>query len=776
MIVTKNWLDDWINLENISADELAKKFNSIGLEVDRHETFNVPEKIIIAKVLECEKHPNADKLNVCKVDIGSVTRQIICGAANVRAGQYVAVATIGAKMPGGMVIKPVQLRGVDSEGMICSSAEIGLPKIEDGIMELDESIGDLTLGKPLSENRYFNDDLIEIELTANRGDCLSINGICRDLCAAFNIDFREKDTKKIEDNSKGIGRLINLVHDDDIDVELKYCALDLSSVRLPLLIQLRLAQIQEKKATNLENLLFYATYCSGVILRGYNKNYFESKNSVAQLHLCRDKNSFASVYGAQRASLIGVSQDDESKFSEDSTILILEASYIAPDTISKQMHEHKCKSDELYYRTSRGTDSNLELGMESILELLRSYSDASFYRGMIDLTQNMKNRIISVSVEEINAFIGDTIKKLVIVQILQSLGFGIDKSKGDDFVIEVPHYRHDIINKQDIVEEIVRLVGIDNITSKPFIFAEDNRFNSDYKRYKKCQLYRKKAAYNGFFESVHFVFNERTKLEEFGFTCIEKSRDLLNPIAATLDTLRPTLMLNRLGAASLNAKSGRKSIALFEVGSVFDAERHESLKMGFIISGASQADSLSNAGKPQSVDFAFIVSKIASIIGDIELQPLKTTHSLSNKHQSAQVVQNGNVIGELFKLHPNVQDAYDLEDTFVCEIDFGILEYELKEAENYSKFQASHRDLSVVMPDSLVYEEVKNVIEKSCSSEIIRFYPVDRYRDEKLGDNVSMTLRFILQSNEKTLEEEDITNSMSGVLNALENELGLALR
>ncbi|MEA2112153.1 MAG: phenylalanine--tRNA ligase subunit beta, partial [Campylobacterota bacterium] len=147
-----------------------------------------------------------------------------------------------------------------------------------------------------------------------------------------------------------------------------------------------------------------------------------------------------------------------------------------------------------------------------------------------------------------------------------------------------------------------------------------------------------------------------------------------------------------------------------------------------------------------------------------------------HKYQSASVSQNGTVIGELFKLHPTIQDEYDLTDTFICEVNFESLRHELIEAKEYSKFQASYRDLSVVMPNTLAYDDVKKVIAKSQSDEVVRFYPVDQYRDEKLGDNVSMTLRFILQSNEKTLEEDDITNAMSGMLSALESELGLALR
>ncbi|MEA1919662.1 MAG: phenylalanine--tRNA ligase subunit beta, partial [Campylobacterota bacterium] len=220
MIVTKSWLNEWIDLDGISTDDLCKTFNAIGLEVDSVASYRVPAKIVVGEVIACERHPDADKLNVCKVDVGGGVRQIVCGAFNVRSGIKVAVATIGAEMPSGLVIKPVQLRGVDSEGMICSSTEIGLPKLEDGIMVLDESIGALKLGSELRENIYFNDDKIEIELTANRGDCLSIYGVARDLCAAYNRELCDIAIDHDKEGRVGMGRIAQLTQNDLIDADL----------------------------------------------------------------------------------------------------------------------------------------------------------------------------------------------------------------------------------------------------------------------------------------------------------------------------------------------------------------------------------------------------------------------------------------------------------------------------------------------------------------------------------------------------------------------------
>jgi phenylalanyl-tRNA synthetase beta chain len=274
MIVTKSWLNEWVDLSGISTDELCKTFNSIGLEVDRVKPYRIPKKIVFGKVLECEKHPDADKLNVCQVDIGSSIRQIVCGASNVRAGLNVIVATNGAIMPSGLVIKPVKLRGIDSEGMICSASEVGLEDFQTGIVELDGSIGNYKLGQEVCENSLLNDDLIEIELTANRGDCLSIRGIARDLSAAFDRPLITSKIDEDEDRKVGIGRMLSLSYEKKLNSDLRFRVIDLNELEVPLIVKLRLAQLEEKPNNDLESILTYTTHTTGVILRAYNHSFF----------------------------------------------------------------------------------------------------------------------------------------------------------------------------------------------------------------------------------------------------------------------------------------------------------------------------------------------------------------------------------------------------------------------------------------------------------------------------------------------------------------------
>ncbi len=776
MIVTRTWLNEWIDLDGITTDTLAKTFNAIGLEVDSIKSYHMPKKIVFGKVLECEKHPDADKLNVCKVDIGSSIRQIVCGASNVRVGLNVAVATIGAVMPGGLVIKPVKLRGVESEGMICSPTEIGLEDCQDGILEIDESVGSFKLGTELSTNEVFSDDTIEIELTANRGDCLSIRGIARDLSAAFDRPIKEHKRKEYDDK-RGIGRILNLSHVKDYDVSLHYRAIDLKDLNIPMIVRLRLAQIDEKRNTDTEALMLYATHSTGVILRAYNFGFFCKENEVmARVELKADENGYATIVGDEKASTVGIIQEDISKVTYDEGTMLLEASYIPPDLISKKMSVNKIESGPMFYKTSRGSEPELELGLSFCLDMIESNSSASIYSGSIGLSNLYKEKIVSITKSEIDAIIGAKIDKFVISKILTNLGFNISKSSTDNFVISVPQFRHDIINKQDIVEEIVRLVGIDNIPSKPFILTEKNQLEDDYFEYKKRTIFRHRASANSFFESIHFVFDDKKILNSYGFETTLEKLELLNPIVQTLDTLRPTLLTGLLKAASANTKNGYSSVRLFEIGSVFSPTREESLKMAVLFSGDSETEALSNGGKPAKIDFAHFSQKISDIIGEFELKTYETSHSLSHIYQTAQVLISGEVVGEMFRVHPSVEKEYDLSDTYLCELDFNKIPHTLKTAKKASKYQASFRDLSVIMPKEMSYESVKAVIQANATQELIRFYPVDRYSDESLGNDVSLSLRFVLQSEKKTLEEEDITSSIDAILDSLKSELGIGLR
>ncbi|MDD3054478.1 MAG: phenylalanine--tRNA ligase subunit beta [Aliarcobacter sp.] len=772
MIITRSWLEEFIDISKIPTDDICKTLNAIGFEVDSLEKISIAPKVVIGKVLEKEKHPDADKLNICQIDLGTHQVQIVCGAKNVEVGQFVPVATVGCDLGNDFIIKEAKLRGVESNGMICSATELGLPKLNDGILELDDSIGELVLGKELKEYSKLNDDIIEIGLTANRGDCLSINGIVRELSAFYSIVLIECD-KKINYNKLGIGQLLEIECDKYIDSSLSFIVIDFSDFKLNVLQKLRTAIIGKFQENNdVKNILTYATHTTGVILNAYPKEKTIKGENLNIMYIKKDELGFDNIYGTEQLSKICV---EHNQIDTNDTNFIIEASYINPELISKKVFDAKIKTGEVYYKASRGSEPNIDYGI-NYLSTLVSKSGASVYGGCETFVEDKEKLTLDISVNKINAIIGQEIPKIEIERILVSLGFGV-KDIGSILVIKVPYYRHDIKNIADITEEIVRIIGIDNIIAKPLQIDEVNRVNKTSNDLIKKNKLRFKAIENGFYETLTYVFCSKENLEKYNFKTVNNELELINPIVKELNTYRTTILLNLVEACANNFKVGGKSTAFFEIGTIFDENRVESKKISFIQSGSAELEDFINAGKPKNIDFFSFSKKILNTIGKFDLEPMKQIDNLLiHPYQNANVLIDGKIVGYICKLHPSVCTDFDLNDTFIAEIDFEAIKNDIIKTGSYSRFQSSKKDLTIIVPKSLEYKEIKKVINSLNNSNIKQFNLIDIYHDEKLYENESLTIRFVLQNDEKTMEEEDITTTMNSILEALNNELSIGLR
>ncbi|RXK13334.1 phenylalanine--tRNA ligase subunit beta [Halarcobacter mediterraneus] len=773
MIITRSWIQEYIDISKISTEDICKTLNSIGLEVDSVEEKRIVPKVVIGKVLEKEKHPDADKLNICQVDIGNETVQIVCGAKNVDAGQYVPVAVVGCKLSEDFKIKKAKLRGIESNGMICSSTEIGLAKLNDGILELDNSIGELVTGRELREYNLLNDDIIEIELTANRGDCLSINGVARELSAFYSIPFKEQEFK-INYNDLGIGQILEVESQSNIETKFIYTVINSENFSLPVLQKIRVGIIDKYKENDLSDAISYITHSSGVILNAYAKKDAEVVNNLSTIHIQKDKQGFDVVIGNKKLSTLCVEQNNTEK--DESNEYIIEASYINPETLAKKVFETKKETGEVYYRSSRGSEPAIELGMKQFCSLISTFG-AEVYNGNESFIDYEEKITIDASIKKINAIIGQEVEKVKIDKILSGLGFEVKDNSSDVLSIKVPYYRHDIKNIADITEEIVRIIGIDNIQAKPLAIDEVNRSNkTSYDLIKKNKL-RAKAIENGFFETVTYIFADKQKLEKYSLATVQESLDILNPIVKELDTFRTTISLNLIEACSNNAKLGFKSAAFFEIGKIFNLRREEKTVISFVFSGQKELEEITNSGKPENIDFFSFSKKVLNTVGKFDLEPMnKISNDLIHPYQNANVIVDGQTVGFISKLHPSVAAQYDLADTFIAEIDFETIANDLIKVESYSKFQASKKDLSLIVPQDMEFKKIKDVINSLENKTIKQYNLIDIYKDENLGENESLTIRFVLQNDDKTLEEEDITSTMNSILEALKEKLNIELR
>lgn len=774
MIVSKNWLNDWIDIHDKNLEELSKALNSIGIEVDKAYVLRVPDKIVIGLIKEKIKHENSDKLSICQVDIGNETLQIVCGASNATEGKYVAVALNGAIMPNGMQIKKAKFRGVESCGMLCSSTELGFAKINEGIMFLDESIGKLELGRALNSYAIFNDCFMEVEITPNRGDCLGIYGIARDLAAYFNLNLKENIDFKEPENTLGIGNILRLQAQKKLNSFFNFRAIDIKEkFEFDLLINLRLASIGSLNENMLENLLEYASHSTGVVFNAYNFKKLAKDEEKIIIKLSKETNGETKLTCQEDfLSISGIYQGKDKKVQKDDLgVIIIEANYTEPQIIANAKNSYKEWDEKILYRSSRGSETKLDFGMQFLLKTIENNPNITIYTSSQQILDEREFPLINLDIKTIDSIAGQEFDKDKVLKILKNLGFEIILSGEELINVKAPPHRADIKNIADICEEIIRIIGIDNIEAKALEFNEKNRINQTYVEYKKLLKFRNKAVDSGYFESLHYVLDNEIELKELGFTPTKLK--LLNPITAELNTLRSTLLNHLLNAASFNAKNSKKIIKLFESGSIFDENNEEKFKIAFVSSGYKEEPKISNKAKPELVNFYDFLSELKNIIGDFKLQ--KATYEFLSPYEQVFLYKNDQKIGFAGRLHQIIENKRSLLKTYVCELDSSMLKEDFKIAKAYSKFPGISRDFSVLVPKDYDYEKIKNTIESLDLENLESFRLIDLYDDESLGQNYSLTINFVFKSLDRTLEEVEISACMDKILKALE-DLGLSLR
>jgi len=298
--------------------------------------------------------------------------------------------------------------------------------------------------------------------------------------------------------------------------------------------------------------------------------------------------------------------------------------------------------------------------------------------------------------------------------------------------------------------------------------------NPTYELIKKRRFYKTKAVGLGYFEAITYLFDNKDELKELGFEVLDDKKDIVNPITSELNTLRPTISLNLLRAASQNIKAGKKRVKLFEVGRVIDKDLNEKEKLTFIYSGSKKVDGFK--AELENITFKDMAEDVFSILGKCELKNILPSNKLFNPYEYGSVMINGKEVGFVGRVHLEVEKKYDLKATYICEVDFEALKYEITKSKSYSKFQASQKDLTFLASKSINFEDIKNSIKKDLPSIVQRYYPVDEFVSEELGDKKSITLRFVLQKDNSTLEDKEIKTSMDSIIELLSKMLGLELR
>ncbi|MGN8424646.1 phenylalanine--tRNA ligase subunit beta [Helicobacter pylori] len=744
--------------------KLCEDLSCLGLEVESCMLCAAPKNVVVGKVLEKAPHKNAEKLSVCQVGVGKEVLQIVCGAKNVAPNQFVPVALNGALI-GSTTIAKTELRGVESCGMICSSSELGFPKINDGILELDESVGELVLGKELNEYAPFNTHVLEISLTPNRGDCLSVLGIAREISAFYHTPL--KPIKALNFTPKS--DLITLSAGENIESHLAYYLVCNHSLKTPLNIKLSLAHNNALSENDLNNFLEFSAHFSGVIMNAYSLNI-----TPIDLSVKNDENNLESVYiNHQKRSTIAIKHQDQKDLSE---YLLLEASYTDPISLSLKLHALKDKTlqkdNALIYRSARGSNPNLSDG----LNFLSAHLKATILESK-QTKHSLKDRTLKFQLEDITEILGLAVEAEKIQGILKSLGFKVSikepNSKPQILEIIVPNFRHDIQTIQDIAEEILRFIGIDHLISKPLDSVSNKKSNPHYDTHRFFENLKHKALACGFKEVIHYVFYSKEKQQKLGFEVLEDPLELQNPITTELNTLRTSLVCGLLDASLRNKNLGFKSIALYEKGSVYNSKREEIQKLGFLASGLQKKESYPDS-KGKAWDFYSFAECVSKVIGDFSLEKLTAQTPINHPYQSAKIIQNNEIIGVIAKIHPKVIQELDLFESYYAEIDASKLKRPAMLLKPFSIYPSSVRDLTLIIDENTAFSRIKKALEDAQIPNLSEILPLDIFKESH--NSIALSVRCVIHSLEKTLNDEEVNAAVQKALEILEKEFSARLK
>ena len=804
MKISINRLKEYIHLTESPA-EIAALLTQSGLEVEGIDSFvSVPgglEGMVIGEVLTCEKHPDADKLSLTTVDIGAdQVSQIVCGASNVAAGQKVIVATVGATLYPSLgepfEIKKAKIRGQFSEGMICAEDEIGIGTSHAGIIVLDT---DLPNGTPASA--YFEvtqDQILEIGLTPNRADAASHLGVARDLKALLRRDLCLPEEKSLSVEAQG--PVVQVVVDNAADCP-RYAGVVLTNIQVgpsPQWLQHFLRSLGLEPINNVVDTTNYILHDLGQPLHAFDAAKIgEGKIRVGKLP---KGSSFLTLDGKERKlsgeelmicdpkggmCIAGVFGGAVSGVSNQTTSIFLESAYFSPDIIRKGSQVHGLKTDASF-RFERGTDPNMPVyALKQAVFLLQRYAGALVASEIIDVYPEPKQEVrIPVNFGHINRLIGKVIEPKEVVEILESLEIEVSELTTEGFVATVKPYRVDVTREADIIEEVLRIHGFQQV---PLSEALRTDYLADHPMKDVAKLqYRltELLANQGYFELVTNSLTSPKYVEKSGFLDASTTIEIYNKLSEDLGVMRQTLLFSGLEVVAHNINRRQTDLKCFEFGKVYQKNAEggykESRRLAIFQSGNRSSESWVEPTKP----FAFadlyatvtrILERVNVTVSEVDvIEAAPFSYGLSLMLGEKIVATLGLVEEKQLKL------AEVRQEVWFAELDWDLLSKKssgLKKFQELSKFPEVRRDLSLVLDQAVTFAGVKKVAEKAGGKLLRQLDVFDVYQGDKLeAGKKAYALSFILQDQENTLTDKEIEKTMSNLIRAFQEQVGAIIR
>ncbi|GAB4331333.1 MAG: phenylalanine--tRNA ligase subunit beta [Calditrichia bacterium] len=790
MKVSYNWIKDYLDIDK-TPQEISDKLSLSGLEVEEYieKRLDYPQ-VVVGKVLEKEKHPDADKLSVCKVDVGDETLNIVCGAPNVDAGQTVVVAKIGAELPIGLKIKKAKLRGVESQGMICSEAELQLSDSSDGIWVLPDG---LPIGAPLSQALNFENDVIfNIAVTPNRPDCLSHIGVARELSALFNLPLKKPEIQIPESNSDVNSKIkIQIEYQEGCP---RYAARYLENVKVgpsPAWLVRRLESVGMRSINNVVDITNYVMLETGHPLHAF--DYDQLKDGTIIVRKSTPGEKFVTLDDQERelpentvmicdaekpVAIGGIMGGANSEVSSATTRILLESAYFTPENI--QLSSRKMGlSTEASQRFERGADPNgVQFALDRAAQLMAELCGAKVYKGAVDAyPQKIEPWTIPFNTEFINRLLGTEMSPAEMAAILRKIELTVN---GDQVVI--PTFRPDLQRVADLAEEVARLYGLDNIEGKEFstipYHVERNQLDSFVDELKDILV-------NGGLQEV--LTPSMVNREEWEKMTAQPVFPILNPISRDMDGMRNSLIPSLAQVLKFNQNRQNHLVRIFEINRVFypaatiEEFPEERLKLGILLAGPLEGELWYS--RRQVADFYDIKGIVEWLSDKISLDNWRFIYypDSSEKQDSITLEIAGSKAGTIGRLDSKVSDALEIEgDAFVAELDIQSLFENRRSQKQYqpvSRFPFIERDLALLVDDDVAAQKILDLVRQNGGKHLVYADIFDVYRGKQIeSGKKSVAVRMRFQSREKTLTEEEIGNALNKVLKACEKQLNAKLR
>ncbi|MGA1847071.1 phenylalanine--tRNA ligase subunit beta [Deferribacter abyssi] len=794
MKVSYSWLSDFLDIKGIDPKDLVDKLTMSGLEVEELVIKEKVDNVVFGKVLEKVKHPDADKLSICKVYDGLETYQVICGAANVDSGQIVPFARIGAKLPVGLKIKKAKIRGIESYGMICSASELGLEDKSDGIMVLN--VSEEKLGENVSEYLGLEDVILDISITPNRADCLSIYGIAREISALFNLPLKNKTYSLTEvDENAADYKKVEVKDKDKCPIYLGRIIKDVKIQESPVWMQNRLRSVGVRPINNVVDITNYVLFEYGQPLHTFDMS--KLKGNVI-IRTAKPGEKIITLDGKERElkdymlviadeekviAVAGIMGGEHSGICDKTKDVFLECAYFKPESIRVTARRLGMQTDSSY-RFERGIDKGNVFNMVDYAAcLLQEYADGKVLKGVLSNDYDKVKPVkVTFSLSKVNKLLGTDIKTEEAKDILERLQFKVYSHSNNDYEVEVPTHRVDIERWVDIAEEIARVYGYDKIdTTIPEIKADSKQAPLFLKIQKEV---RESLKTLGFYEAINFSFMNDDYLAKFDEK--EKFVYLKNPLSEDMNALRtyvfPGLITNIVG----NLRQGFVHGRFFEFANVFVKTSEDKLpeqKLHLALSITSEFWPLSWLVKDAVEPFYYLKGIVENIFLNYKL---KYSFERSDKRflhpgKSAYLICNGKRVGFMGELHPDIIEYLDVDkNIFIAEIFFDeivkLIESNKIKYKKFSVFPSVTKDLSVVVDkDVFVYDMIKSIEKMSNLIDAVILYDV--YKGDKIGnEKISITFRIFFSSIERTLTDEETNNLLEKIISDLREKFGAELR